>query len=140
MKKFLALAVMFIAGLIFVGNAIRGTAQTKSGEHIFVFEMTAQKYEYAPDIVHVKQGTRVQLKIVATDRKHGFKIRLYPEGSPEKSEPGLRMAGGQNDFKLEENKEQVIEFFAERPGTYVFRCSVFCGMGHRGMTGKVIVE
>jgi len=102
--------------------------------------MTAKKYAYSPEEIRVKKGTRVQLKIRATDRTHGFKIRLYPEGTPEKGEPGLRMADNQNNFKLEENQERTIEFVAERPGTYIFRCSVFCGMGHRGMNGKVIVE
>jgi cytochrome c oxidase subunit 2 len=138
-KQFVLILVLF-AGLFFAGVAARAVAQSKAQEPVFVFEMTAQKYDYAPDIVRVKQGTRVQLKIRAIDRTHGFKIRLYPEGSPEKGEPGLRMADNQNNFKLEQNQERIIEFVAERPGTYTFRCSVFCGMGHRGMTGKVIVE
>ena len=102
--------------------------------------MTAKKYAYSPEEIRVKKGTRVQLKIRATDRTHGFKIRLYPEGTPEKGEPGLQMKDNQKEFKLEQNQERIIEFVSERPGTYIFRCSVFCGMGHRGMNGKVIVE
>jgi len=119
---------------------MRAGAQSKAEESVQVVEMTAKKYEYSPDEIHVKKGTRVQLKIRAIDRTHGFKIRLYPEGAPEKGEPGLRMEEAQNNFKLEENQERTIEFVAERPGTYIFRCSVVCGMGHRGMSGKIIVE
>ena len=140
MKELFALAVISTAGLLFVGDAFRVGAQTKAEEPVFVFEMTAKKYDYAPDIVRVKQGTRVQLKIRATDRTHGFKIRLYPEGSLEKGEPGLLMKNNQNEFKLQQDQDTIIEFVAARPGTYEFRCSVFCGMGHRGMKGKVIVE
>ena len=140
MRKLFSLAVVALAGLVFVGAAARAGAQSKAEESVQVVEMTAKKYEYSPDEIRVKKGTRVQLKIRALDRTHGFKIRLYPEGAPEKGEPGLRMTENQNNFKLEENQERVIEFVAERPGTYTFRCSVFCGMGHRGMTGKIIVE
>ncbi|MCL4522949.1 MAG: cupredoxin domain-containing protein [Acidobacteria bacterium] len=132
--------VIAIAGLLFVGAVGRANTQAKAEEPVQIVEMTAKKYKYAPEEIRVKQGTRVQLKIRATDRTHGFKIRLYPEGTPEKGEPGLRMTDNQNNFKLGKNQERIIEFVAERPGTYVFRCSVFCGMGHRGMSGKVIVE
>ena len=140
MRKLFGIAAILPAGLLFVGAAMRAGAQAKTEESVQVVAMTAKKYEYSPDEIRVKKGTRVQLKIRATDRTHGFKIRLYPEGMPEKGEPGLRMADNQNNFKLEENQERTIDFVAERPGTYVFRCSVFCGMGHRGMSGKIIVE
>lgn len=140
MRKLFGFAAISLAGLLVVGAALRAGVQTKTEESVQVVEMTAKKYEYSPDEIRVKKGTRIQLKIHATDRTHGFKIRLYPEGTPEKGEPGLRMADNQNNFELEENQERTIEFVAERPGTYIFRCSVFCGMGHRGMSGKVIVE
>lgn len=140
MRKLFGFAAISLAGLLFVGAALRAGAQSKTEESVQVVEMTAKKYAYSPDEIRVKMGTRVQLKIRATDRTHGFKIRLYPEGAPEKGEPGLRMADNKNNFKLEENQERTIEFVAERPGVYIFRCSVFCGMGHRGMSGKIIVE
>jgi cytochrome c oxidase subunit 2 len=140
LRKLFGFAAISLAGLLFVGAALRARAQSKAEGFVQVVEMTAKKYDYSPDEIRVKQGTRVQLKIRAIDRTHGFKIRLYPEGTPEKGEPGLRMADNQNNFKLEENQERTIEFVAERPGIYIFRCSVFCGMGHRGMSGKIIVE
>lgn len=140
MRKLFGFAAISLAGLLFVGAAVLAGVQTKTEESVQVVEMTAKKYEYSPDEIRAKKGTRVQLKIRATDRTHGFKIRLYPEGAPEKGEPGLRMVDNQNNFKLEKNLEITIEFVAERPGTYLFRCSVFCGMGHRGMSGKIIVE
>lgn len=140
MRNLFVLAVISLEGLLFAGVAPRAGAQSKAEESVQVVEMTAKKYDYSPNEIRVKMGGCVQLKIRATDRTHGFKIRLYPEGTPEKGDPGLRMADNQNNFKLKENQERTIEFVAERPGIYIFRCSVFCGMGHRGMSGKVIVE
>jgi len=140
LRKRIGFAAILLAGVLAVSVALRAGAQAKMEEPVQVVEMTAKKYAYSPEEIRVKKGTRVQLKIRATDRTHGFKIRLYPEGTPEKGEPGLQMKDNQNEFKLEQNQERIIEFVAERPGTYIFRCSVFCGMGHRGMNGKVIVE
>ena len=140
MRKRIGFAAILLAGVLAVSVALRAGAQAKMEEPVQVVEMTAKKYAYSPEEIRVKKGTRVQLKIRATDRTHGFKIRLYPEGTPEKGEPGLQMKDNQNEFKLEQNQERIIEFVAVLPGTYIFRCSVFCGMGHRGMNGKVIVE
>ena len=140
MRKRIGFAAILLAGVLAVSVALRAGAQAKMEEPVQVVEMTAKKYAYSPEEIRVKKGTRVQLKIRATDRTHGFKIRLYPEGTPEKGEPGLQMKDNQKEFKLEQNQERIIEFVAVLPGTYIFRCSVFCGMGHRGMNGKVIVE
>jgi cytochrome c oxidase subunit II len=85
--------------------------------------MTAKKYEYAPAEIHVKQGEKVRLLITATDRKHGFEIK----------ELGVKT-------DLEKGKETPVEFDASKVGTYEFRCSDFCGLGHKGMKGKLIVD
>ncbi len=115
-------------------NATGDQAQAK------VIELTAKKYEYSPAEIHVKKGTRVQLKIRALDRTHGFKINPYPEGAAENGQPGLRFTEQQDSWKIEKEQERVIEFVAERTGTYLFKCSVFCGLGHRGMKGQLVVE
>src|ERR1700756_2731773 len=51
-----------------------------------VIEMTAKKYEYSNSPVHVKVGTKVQLKITAIDHDHGFKISSAPDGDASSSE------------------------------------------------------
>ena len=34
----------------------------------------------------------------------------------------------------------TIEFTADKAGTFEFKCSVYCGLGHRKMKGKLVVE
>lgn len=85
--------------------------------------MTAKKYEYSPSEIRVKQGERVRLLITALDRKHGFAIK------------DLNIK-----TELEKGKETVVEFTADRPGEYKFKCSVRCGWRHRWMNGKLVVE
>ena len=123
------------------GRVAAGQAkETDALSQVRVIEMTAKKYEYTPGEIRVKKGTRVQLKVRATDRTHGFRIALIPEGAPANDPAGLRFAEVQDNWKLEKNQERVVEFVAERSGTYPFKCSVFCGLGHMGMKGKLVVE
>ena len=88
----------------------------------------------------MKQGTRVQLKITAKDHAHGFKITEFPEGAGKDTKPGLVFSSPQDCTKIEEGQTATIEFVAQTPGTYPFRCCVHCGWHHRGMKGEVIVE
>lgn len=105
-----------------------------------VIEMTAKKYEYSPSPVRVKVGTKVQLKITATDHDHGILITPIAEGAAPGAAAGLEFSSGQTDWKLKKGEQVTIEFTARTPGTYPFKCSVFCGFGHRHMKGEIIVE
>jgi len=86
-------------------------------------EVTAQRYHFTPDVIRVKQGTLVTLKLKAIDGTHGFKLAAF----------GI-------DERLEENEVKEIAFYAAKEGDYGFKCSHLCGIGHFGMNGKVIVE
>ena len=105
-----------------------------------VTELTAKKYEYSPLPVHVKAGTKVQLKITATDHDHGFKIETIPAGAERNSQPGLVFASPQDCWLLKKGETTTIEFLAQTPGTYTFKCCHTCGLGHRGMKGQIIVD
>ena len=112
-------------------------AQTQD---VQVVEITAKKYEYSSSPLHVKSGTRVQLKITATDHDHGFKIANVPDGSKPNSKPGLVVPSAQECWQLKKGETTMIEFVAQTPGTYSFRCCHTCGLGHRGMKGQIVVE
>jgi cytochrome c oxidase subunit 2 len=105
-----------------------------------VIELIAKKYEYSPSPVHVKIGTKVQLKITAADHDHGFKIATVPDGSEANSKPGLVFASPQDCVQLKKGETTTIEFLAQTRGTYTFRCCHTCGLGHRGMKGQIVVD
>ncbi len=86
-------------------------------------EMTAERFRFVPEVVHVKQGTLVTIKIKAIQGTHGFRLGAF----------GI-------DETIEGNETKTVEFYASKPGEYGFQCSHFCGIGHLGMTGKVEVE
>ena len=107
-----------------------------SAEETQVVNVTAKKYEYEPATIRVKQGARVQLKITATDHAHGFKVAETDANG----KPGLVFSAAQDCTKIEEGKTETVEFVAQAPGTYPFRCCVHCGWHHRAMKGEIIVE
>jgi len=107
---------------------------------IQVVELTAKKFEYSPVPVHVKTGTKVQLKITAIDHDHGFKIAAVPDGSEPKNKPGLFFSSLQDCWQLKKGETTIIEFVAQAPGTYTFKCCHTCGLGHRGMKSQLVVE
>lgn len=105
-----------------------------------VIEIAAKKYEYSNSPIHVKASTKVQLKITATDHDHGFKIGTVPDGAEAKGGDGLIFSSAQECWQLRKGETTTIEFLAQTPGTYTFKCCHHCGLGHKRMKGQLIVD
>lgn len=105
-------------------------------------DITAKKYEFDPPVVHMKAGTKLILKITATDRTHGFGISTSAEGAAKGSEPGLILSSPpvKDCYRLEKGQPVTVEIEAKTPGTYKFKCCVHCGLGHGRMKGELIVD
>ena len=110
----------FPTSAAFTQDASPGAGVSKDAREIRV---TAKKYEYDPAVITVQQDEHVKLIITALDHDHGFKIdALHIDQLLKKGEP------------------TTIEFTADTTGTFPFQCSHFCGLGHKGMKGELIVE
>jgi cytochrome c oxidase subunit II len=129
-----------VSMFLFFPNLAR--AQEQQGQNFQVIRMTAKKYEYSPSPVHVKRGTKVQLKITAIDRDHGFTIATVPDGADPAGPVGLELTTPQHrdSWKPRRGRETTIEFVANTAGTYEIRCSVSCGFGHGRMKGQLVVD
>ena len=84
---------------------------------------TLRKCEFSPGTLRVRKGEQVKLVMTAPDHDHGFKL---------------------DDFninqKIPKGTTVVVEFTAAKAGTFQFRCSSVCGLGHRSMKGTLVVE
>ena len=130
-------AVAGVFGAVAMGCLARSAAAQQPTQ---VIEVTAKKYEYSPAPIHVKAGSKVQLKITATDHDHGFRVGTVPDGSDKNSKPGLVFASGDDCVQLPKGQTTTVEFVAQTPGTYTFKCCKTCGLGHRGMKGQIVVD
>lgn len=140
MKLPIALSAL-LAGLIASSTFPTLSAQSSaSAEGVQVITVTAKKYEFSPSPIRVKQGTKVRLNITAQDHAHGFKISPVAEGGETGGKPGLVFSSPQDCTKIEKGQTETVEFVAQNPGTYHFRCCVHCGFHHNSMKGELIVE
>ena len=114
MRELLAgLSLVFLLGV----TAAAGTPEPR------VIKITAKKFEYSPQEVHLKAGEHVILELTSLDRKHGFKL---PEFGIRSDIP----AGG----------TARVELTPEKAGRFPFACDVFCGDGHEDMTATLVVD
>lgn len=109
-------------------------------DNVQVIEVTAKKYEFNPASIRVKQGAKVQLRITATDHTHGFRIGASPEGGEGGEHAGLVFSSPAGCQRIEKGQTATVEFTAQTPGTYPFKCCVHCGLHHGSMKGELIVE
>ncbi len=143
MKGMLMLGVIAAVLLALSGPARARLAQDtkeKTAREAQIIEVTARKYEFASVEMHVRKGSKVRLKVHSTDEAHGIKLNLYPEGSKDKSSPGLVFDNPQMNGKVQKAEDQVLDFVAQQAGTYEFKCAKVCGKHHGRMKGKLIVE
>jgi heme/copper-type cytochrome/quinol oxidase subunit 2 len=142
MRYLFSFSLMAAATLSLMSSTVARPAKVSADatEGAQVIEVIAKKYEFNPSPIRVKQGTRVQLKITATDHAHGFAIRLSPDGADAKANAGLVFSSPQECQKIEKGQTATVEFVAQTPGTYSFRCCTHCGWNHKAMKGQLIVE
>jgi heme/copper-type cytochrome/quinol oxidase subunit 2 len=143
MKKIATFFPLFIVSAAFLslGTFLSLPEPTRANKQdVQVIEITAKKYEYSSSPIHVKVGTKVQLKITAIDHDHGFKIGGAPDGASSGDKAGLVFTSDQECWQLKKGETAMIEFVAQTPGTYSFKCCHTCGLGHKGMKGQIVVE
>ncbi|MGC1484543.1 MAG: cupredoxin domain-containing protein [Candidatus Acidiferrum sp.] len=130
------------APLFALGSALAAPRHQESATAtgVQVIQVNGDKYEFSPAEIHVKKGARVQLKLHSVDKEHGIKIDPYAEGAKKHGPPGLRFADKNDTGKVVKGADGTVEFIAEQPGTYRFECSIFCGLGHGRMKGKITVD
>jgi cytochrome c oxidase subunit 2 len=110
------LATVLLAAAVTTGDAPALEAKT--------FEITASKFKFEPGTIEVNEGDHVVLKIHSADTVHGLAVKEF------KARVKVPKTG----------QEVTLEFVADKPGTFKISCSEYCGGGHSGMKGVLIVH
>jgi len=88
--------------------------------------VVARQFDFTPgtaSAIVLRQGQPVVLSVTTQDRKHGFFSKEL--NIDETVVPG---------------KVTYIHINPTHAGTFQFHCSVFCGSGHEGMQGTIVVQ
>jgi cytochrome c oxidase subunit 2 len=86
------------------------------------FRLEAKNWEWTPSTITVRKGIPVKLTITSTEGNHGFGL---PEFGVSKT--------------VNSGETVVVQFVPGKAGEFEFMCNVFCGSGHQGMKGTLIV-
>lgn len=91
--------------------------ETIQEDAIREISIDARRFNFSPGIINVKEGEKIKLLVNNLDTTHGINI------------PDFGVSG-----------RNVVEFTADKKGEFTFYCDNYCGGGHSGMQGKIIVE
>jgi len=106
-----------------------------NGGKVRDISMKAESWKFTPNVIEANKGDLVRLNFVTAQDEvalyigHGFGIEKY----------------NVNVFLLK-GTQQTVEFIADKPGTFTFRCTSFCSApaaaieNHFNMVGKLIVH
>ena len=110
--------------LIFLGVSLLLVLATCSSAQLPTQEVSiiAKQFTFYPSQIVVRKGQPLRLYLTSTDVTHGFAL------------PDFKI-----DQPVKKGEITTLNFVPNRSGTFPFHCSVFCGLGHLGMTGKLIV-
>jgi heme/copper-type cytochrome/quinol oxidase subunit 2 len=118
-----------------VGSAPVQSISTNSTSKLKEIFMKVESWKFTPNILDVNKGDVVRLHLSTAQDEvelyngHGFGIEGY----------------NVNAFLLK-GTEQVVQFVADKPGTFKFRCTSFCSSpeaaleNHFNMIGKLVVH
>jgi len=90
-----------------------------------IIRIEAERFDFRPSQIRVRQGERVRLIFRSRDTTHGVAIAAYQ----------IR-----KDIPPRGKGETIVEFTADKVGSFTYRCSHLCGAGHAMMRGTLVVE
>jgi len=116
--------IRIILALILVATAAAAWASQVNGvEEVRTIDVIASNFKFEPSIISIAQGEKVRLRLRSADRNHQFAIK------------GFRVKA-----LIPKTGEAVtVDFVADRAGTFEFTCAEYCGTGHSGMKGRLVV-
>ncbi len=118
MKRAIFLSVLFFFAVLNVSAEVE----------IQELSVIAKRWEFFPDTITVRKDIPVKIYLTSVDVSHGFYLPDFTQGS-----------GGVSSIKLKKGEILTFTYTFTEVGEFTFVCNVFCGDGHRGMKGKIIV-
>ncbi len=114
--------VIFLGSIFYIGYYAQNQPK-KLNQNEIVIRMVARQFEYEPQNVTVPYGAKVTFILTSEDVIHGFHIDEY----------------NIHDVQIQNGEETKVSFVADKRGSFIFYCDIFCGVGHSDHWGTLIV-
>ena len=113
---------LFLSGSIFAPNeGVKPTGVIRE------YTITAEQWEFTPNTIEADLGDTLRIEVLGLDDGagggHAFSLSAF----------GINKV-------IRKDNSVVLEFVAEKSGSFTFSCSVPCGTGHGGMRGTLKVN
>ena len=106
------------AGLV----ALAGGAGVLAQKQPRVIKVSARRFSFTPGEIALRKGEPVTFELTTEDIFMGMNIPDF----------GVRS-------DIVPGKTMTLSFMPDKAGTFTFLCDVFCGDGHEGMSGTLVV-
>ena len=111
-----ALAMLFTC-------ACGGQGQPDSSDGVIAIKITAAQWSFTPNAVMLQKGATVDFQLTSADVHHRFYVPDF----------GI-------DVDVLPGETTSVKYTPDAAGTFPFRCEYYCGMGHEGMVGRIVVR
>ena len=118
----IAAAALLVAFLLRAQDAAPTPGASASSEPQKI-TVTAKKFEFNPSHIEVKVGQPVEITFQSEDTTHGFAQKEL----------------GVEKVTFKKDEPATVKFTPTKTGTFPFKCQKFCGLGHGGMKGEIVV-
>ena len=114
------LVILMCVAVVAIPLAVRFGA----GDGVEIHARIAEAGGWMPDVIKVKAGEKLNLRLISDDVVHGFAVGQMP--------------GSEVDVMPGKVSELSLEF--DQPGVYTFYCTRWCGLNHWRMRGTIEVS
>jgi cytochrome c oxidase subunit 2 len=106
------------AGLV----ALAGGAGVLAQKQPRVIKVVARRFTYTPNEIALRKGEPVTFELTTEDITMGFNVPDF----------GVRA-------DIIPGRTTRLDLTPDKAGTFTFLCDIFCGDGHEGMSGTIVV-
>ena len=115
-NRYVALALLTLTMAFSTSSFVR------ADEPVRAIDITAKRFEFAPNQITLKKGETVKLRLTSADVMHGFFQRAF-----------------KIDEMIEPGKTTEVTITPQVAGTFTTICDHFCGVNHGSMKMTFVV-
>jgi cytochrome c oxidase subunit II len=115
-NRYVSLALLTLAMAFSTSSFVR------ADEPVRTIDITAKRFEFAPNQITLKKGETVKLRLTSADVMHGFFQRAF-----------------KIDEMIEPGKTTEVTITPQVAGTFTTICDHFCGVNHGSMKMTFVV-
>jgi cytochrome c oxidase subunit 2 len=114
-------ALLRVAGLVALLSC--GGGGNGGSDSAQIVKIQAQQWSFSPNTIMLSKGQTVDFELTSADVHHGFNL------------PDFGVRGD-----IIPGQISKVRVTLDKAGSFNFHCDYYCGSGHEGMSGTLVVQ